>query len=102
MHCPCGSADVPPRDFRAWLRATPEARLAARQVVKGETFGGAVVERRGAGLYFGPDGSGSSELDPAPIGAPARGCAASAAPGPTPKLSGVVARLRGLLGGRGA
>lgn len=40
MLCPCGQHELSPRDFRAWLEHTQEARMQARMVVKAEQFGG--------------------------------------------------------------
>lgn len=71
MLCPCGHAEIPPEDFRAYLRANREALMAARVVTKGEKFGGAVMEKRADGsLYVGPERRAEIE----PVEASDRGC----------------------------
>jgi hypothetical protein len=99
MQCPCGSADVSPRDFRDWLRATQEARMQARQVVKGEAFHGAIVQRTDKGLYLGPERA-EQVAEVTPDGA-AGAVAARGGPDETLQPSGALRRLWGLLGGLG-
>ena len=43
--CPCGHGEIDPRDFRAWLAQSQEARLHAAAVLKSQHFGGKPMRR---------------------------------------------------------
>lgn len=94
MLCPCGQTEIDPRDLRDYLRSSQDARMAARMVVRGEAFGGAVIQRRGDGLYVGPD-RGAAVDEPGDAERPA---AARSGRDAAHRSRGALERLRGLLG----